>query len=135
MKHIKEYNQYNEAWFDSTSKFPLFTEYDKIVRNLFNRMKATFNVENFGDSNYSDQYIYRLEETDSIEGFIEINIHENFNNVIVLRIDDEEIPCSLILRHKIYNFLKKKWKNRGKLRNIKRDKEKIQNFKKKFGNL
>lgn len=70
--HLKEYNQFSiqEAWFDSTSKIPLFTKYDKYVKKIFTRVKDIFNIHELDGDTSDNLYKYRLEETSVDSGYI-----------------------------------------------------------------
>lgn len=107
MKHLK---RFNEGIFTS--------DYDKLVKNLFDRIKEIFDESNLSYDADHDAFFYNLEETDSESGFIELAIAETgwLTPEYVLCIDDDEIKCSFLLKRKIYRFLKSNWKQKNLLR-------------------
>ena len=125
MKHLK---RFNEGFFSS--------EYDDHVKRLFDKIKSTFDINNLGrvektaaalarentiDRLYenSDTITYKLEETDSETGYITLQVLSKMGHYDTLLIDDEEIPCSFLLRKKICTFFESKLKE--KIKNKKLD--------------
>lgn len=108
MKHLKEYSSFQEGLFWKTG-------YDVPINNLYKRLNDIFDMSKLEVNRDNNPYIftYRLEETDSQSGYIEIYIrHENDENKYLLKIDGEYIDCSHSMKKKIFNFFMKKWKNR-----------------------
>lgn len=122
MKHLKYFNEgiSDDASFIGNEIKSIFkTDYDKLVKNLFNRIKETFNIDNlsYGDTDSGYGLIYNLEETDSEYGFIKLSVVDTEFFAIPgydLCIDGEEIKCSFLLKRSIYRFLNNKWKSKDK---------------------
>ena len=123
MKHLKKYDQYNESdlsFMRDEIKSIFKTDYDKFVKNIFNRIKETFDPDCLSETTVDvvyPRYVYELEETDSTSGFIKIEVADtNFFAIpgYDLWIDGEEINCSFMLKRSIYKYLNKKWKPKAK---------------------
>lgn len=109
MKNIKRWKEFNEAvW-----PLSIFTsEYDKQVKDIFDKIKNGFDPEELKIS--GSGFNYRMEETSSDSGYVNIRAWDCMGIHVYLYIGttgepDEEIPCSSILARKIYNFLKNKY--------------------------
>lgn len=113
MKHLKEYNQFNEGIFGLFGKPNVF---DKPIKSLFNRVKDIFNIDNLKfSSDDKNIFNYKLEETDSQTGFIYIRCRERTRSEsddYYLYVDNEEIDCSYTLKKKFYKFFEMKEKER-----------------------
>ncbi len=141
--HIKNFEKFNEAMFTDVFK----TDYDETLKNLFNKIKLTFNLDNLidlNDVNGTIQY--------NLDG-VKIGVRDRtffgmpgYN----IRVDGENIESSFFLTRKIYKFLKSKrdikYKESDKLKvdlkrkkdienneiRIKKEKDKIDLFKTKY---
>ena len=138
MKHIENFKSFNESWLGDKLKkwFPESKETklsNEIASGLFNRLEETFNFTNLSNHILSENYykesgfIYKLEETDSDLGYIEIKsllIEEeapsytgqdedsSTHKYINLFIDGDVINCNYYIKKNIYKYLKRKYKEK-----------------------
>lgn len=147
MKYLKEYKLFNEDInFDGLKKFAYNfkhnwpNEYDKILEDIFDRASEIFDMNSVekwlshtipGD--FYDGFIYRMEETDSENGYVEIKIARRSNWMIEdigyeykIWIDGEEISFNdTSIAKKFWNLFynglinKKKQEEKDKLDSIK----------------
>lgn len=131
MKHIENFNKFNESWIsDIYSNIKKLSKdiderhiYDKISKIVFQRIKDTFEYDRLSKQG-ADTYIYELEETDSSIGYIKVcvvDLTDLFVYNYDLHFDDNPVKCSTSIKHKIFKFLKEKWK-------LREEKEKENNF-------
>ena len=132
MKHISDYKKFNEGILKWSNR----NEYDKTTNKIFTRIRDTFNYNNFESKyHYGQSYKYELEESVADRGIINIEIFQNGENSFTLKIDSEEIECSLKLKLKIFNFFENKQNFRVKNIEDEKAREKVKKFKDKYKDI
>lgn len=129
MKHIENYKSFNEGIFSN--------KYDIIVKNIFEKIKAIFDIKDLSKTIDTPfvTFEYKLEETDSDLGYIDISIERFISNISIefeLKIDGSIIKCSYLLRYKIYRFFSIKFNEFYKNEKEKSDKIDFSNFENKY---
>lgn len=152
MKYLKEYKSFNEDInFDWLKKFAYNfkhnwpNEYDKILEDIFDRVSEIFDMNSVekwlghtipGD--FYEGFIYKMEETDSENGYVEIKIARRSNWMIDISyeykiwIDGEEISFNdTSIAKKFWNLFSNGLINKKK----QEEKDKLDSIKNKFSHL
>jgi hypothetical protein len=107
MKNIQSFKKFNEAIFTSL--------YDKQLKEIFNRIKLSFDINSLKEKGYDgyEGYEYTHIDSDYTKDLV-LRIKKNHADFTLvstfnLYIDNEEINCSHILARIIYTFFNSKW--------------------------
>lgn len=97
------------------------SKHDKYLEEILDTIKDTFDSNNLSyDEDVSAKsgittkgYEYRMEETDSPLGYINIIVRYTGPSLVssfILIVNNEDIDCSYMMARKFYNFFKSMWK-------------------------